>query len=74
MWRIVARTNTFVVSSGVKLLPKEIAGILVGSIAGVVLVGLFVLGARIVRKRKSVAVDLLGPDEGGCSNVRETSA
>lgn len=63
------------VSSGVKLLHKEIAGILVGSIAGVVLlVGLFVLGARIVRKRKSVAVDLLGPDEGGCSDVRETSA
>ena len=75
IWRTVARTNTFEVSGGVKLLPKEIAGIVMGSIAGVVLLaGLFVLGARIVRKRKSVAVDLPGPGEGGYSDVRETSA
>lgn len=59
------------------LLPKEIAGIVVGSIAAVVLlVGLFVLGASIVRKKKSVAVDLPGPSKGGYSDVRqrETSA
>jgi hypothetical protein len=75
VWRTVARTNTFEVSGGVKLLPKEIAGIVVGSIAGAVLLaGLFVLGARIVRKRKSVAVDLPGPGEGGYSDVREASA
>jgi len=56
------------------LLPKEIAGIVVGSIAGVALLAaLFVLGARIVRKRKSVAVNLPGPGEGGYSDVREAS-
>lgn len=75
VWRTVARTNTFEVSGGVKLLPKEIAGIVVGSIAGVVLlVGFFVLGARIIRKRKSLAVDLPGLGEGGYSDVREASA
>ena len=75
VWRTVARTNTFEVSGGVALLPKEIAGIVVGSIAGVVLLaGLFVVGARIVRKRRSVAVDLPGPGEGGYSDVREASA
>lgn len=56
------------------MLPKEIAGIVVGSIAGVALLAaLFVLGARIVRKRKSVAVNLPGPGEGGYSDVREAS-
>jgi len=75
IWRTIARTNTFEVSGGVKLFPQEIAGIVVGSIAGaVLLVGLVILGARIVRKRKSVAVDLPGPGEGGYSDVRETSA
>lgn len=69
------RSNEFKISGGVKLFPKEIAGIVVGSIAAVVLlVGLFVLGARIVRKRKSVVVDLPGPDEGGYSDVREVPA
>lgn len=37
-------------------------------------VGLFVLSARIVRKRKSVAVDLPRPNEGGYSDVREVGA
>lgn len=68
------RSNEFQISGGVKLFPKEIAGIVVGSIAAVaLLVGLYVLGARIVRKRKSVAVDLPGPGEGGYSDVREVS-
>jgi len=59
----------------VALFPKEIAGIVVGSVAAVALLtGLFVLGARLVRKRKSVAVDLPGPDEGGYSDVREVGA
>jgi hypothetical protein len=75
VWRTGARTNNFEISGGVKLFPREIAGIVIGSIAGAVLLaGLFVLGARIVRKRKSVAVDLPGPGEGGYSDVRETSA
>lgn len=57
------------------LLPKEIAGIVVGSIAAVVLLaGLFVLGARIVRKSKSVAVDLPGTSESGYSDVRQREA
>lgn len=34
VWRTVAKTNKFEVSSKAKLLPKEIAGIVVGSIAG----------------------------------------
>jgi hypothetical protein len=69
------RTNEFQISGGVKLFPKEIAGIVLGCIAAVVLlVGLLVLGARIVRKRKSVAVDLPGLGEGGYSDVREASA
>jgi hypothetical protein len=59
----------------VTLFPKEIAGIVVGSLAAVALfVGLFVLSARIVRKRKSVAVDLPRPNEGGYSDVREVGA
>jgi hypothetical protein len=67
--------NTFEVSDGVQLLPKEIAGIFVGSIAEAALVAaLFVLGARIMRKKKTVAVDLPGPSEGGYSDVREASA
>ena len=38
----------------------------------VLLVGGFVLGARVVRKRKSVVVDLPGPrEEGGYSDVRQ---
>lgn len=54
------------------LFPKETAGIVVGSVVAVALsVGLFVLGARVVRKRKSVAVDLPGPSEGGYSDVRQ---
>jgi hypothetical protein len=75
VWRTGARTNTFDISGGVKLLPGEIAGIVVGSIAGAVLLaGLFVLGARFARKRRSLAIDLPGPGEGGYSDVRETSA
>jgi hypothetical protein len=74
-WRTVARTNKFEVSGEAKLLPKEIAGSVVGSIAGAVLLaGLFVLGARIVRKRKTVAVDLPRPGDGGHRDVREASA
>jgi hypothetical protein len=71
----VASSNIFEIDGGVTLFPKEIAGIVVGSLAAVALfVGLFVLSARIVRKRKSVAVDLPGPNEGGYSDVREVSA
>jgi hypothetical protein len=40
----------------------------------VLLAGVFVLVARIVRKRKTVALDLPGPGEGGYSDVREASA
>jgi hypothetical protein len=62
----------FGIEGGVMLFPKEIAGIVVGSLVAVVLlIVLFVLGARIVRKRKSVVVDLPGPGEGGYSDVRE---
>jgi predicted permease len=71
----VASSNVFEIEGGVALFPKEIAGIVVGSLAGVaLLVGLFVVGARLVRKRKSVAVDLPGPEEGGYSDVREVGA
>jgi hypothetical protein len=59
----------------VTLFSKEIAGIVVGSLVGVaLLVGLFVVGARVLRKRKSVVVDLPGPGEGGYSDVREVGA
>jgi hypothetical protein len=59
----------------VTLFPKEIAGIVVGSLVGVaLLVGLFIVGARVLRKRKSVVVDLPGPGEGGYSDVREVGA
>jgi hypothetical protein len=59
----------------VTLFPKEIVGIVVGSLVGVaLLVGLFVVGARVLRKRKSVVVDLPGPGEGGYSDVREVGA
>jgi hypothetical protein len=71
----VASSNIFEIDGGVTLFPKEIAGIVVGSVAAVaLLIGLFVLGARLVRKRKSVAVDLPGPNEGGYSDVREVGA
>jgi hypothetical protein len=57
------------------LFSKEIAGIVVGSLVGVaLLVGLFVVGARVLRKRKSVVVNLPGPGEGGYSDVREVGA
>jgi hypothetical protein len=57
------------------LFPKEIAGIVVGSLVGVaLLIGLFVVGARVLRKRKGVVVDLPGPGEGGYSDVREVGA
>jgi hypothetical protein len=59
----------------VTLFPKEIVGVVVGSLLGVaLLVGLFVVGARVLRKRKSVVVDLPGPGEGGYSDVREVGA
>jgi hypothetical protein len=59
----------------VTLFSKEIAGIVVGSLVGVaLLVGLFVVGARVLRKRKSVVVNLPGPGEGGYSDVREVGA
>lgn len=68
----VASSNVFEIDGGVTLFPKETAGIVVGSVVAVALsVGLFVLGARVVRKRKSVAVDLPGPSEGGYSDVRQ---
>ena len=51
----VASSNIFEIEGGVTLFPKEVAGIVVGILAAVVLlVGGFVLGARVVRKRKSV--------------------
>jgi hypothetical protein len=59
----------------VRLFPKEVAGIVVGSLVGVtLLVGLFAVGARVLRKRKSVVVDLPGPGEDGYSDVREVRA
>jgi hypothetical protein len=73
VWRTGARTNSFDIEGGVRLFPKEIAGIVIGSVAGAVLLaGLSVVAARFVRKRKSLAVDLPGPGEGGYSDVRET--
>jgi hypothetical protein len=62
----------FEIEGGETLFPKEIAGIVVGTLVGAaLLVGLYVIGARIVRKRRNIEVDLPGPSEGGYSDVRE---
>jgi hypothetical protein len=45
---------------------KAIAGITVGTVAGVVLLaGIWVVGVRLWRQRKSLAVDLSERNEGG---------
>ena len=68
----MASSKIFEIDGGVALFPKEIAGIVVGGVAAVALfVGIFALGARIMRRRKSVAVDLPEPSEGGYSDVRQ---
>jgi hypothetical protein len=62
----------FEIEGGETLFPKEVAGIVVGSlVAAALLAGLYVVGARVVRKRRDVEVDLPGPGEGGYSDVRE---
>jgi hypothetical protein len=68
----IASSNVFEIEGGVALFPKEIAGNLVGTlVAAALLVGVYVLGARVLRKKKSVELDLPGPGEGGYSDVRE---
>ena len=45
---------------------KEIAGITVGSVAGLILLaGVWIVGARLWRKRRSLAVDLSEQNDGG---------
>lgn len=56
-------SNSFEIVGGPTLYPKEIAGVVVGTLAGMaLLIGAFVVGARYIRKRKSVAVDLSGEE------------
>lgn len=48
---------------------KEIAGITVGTIAGLAwLAGMWVVGARLLRKRRSLAVDMSEQNGGGYSD------
>lgn len=54
-----ALTNWFEVEGGPTLYPKEIAGVVVGTVvACVLIIAAVVLVPRCVRKRRSVAVDL----------------
>lgn len=58
-----AISGHFEIVGGPKLYPKEIAGVVVGSMAGmVVLVGALLVAARLIRKRRSLAVDLSEPE------------
>lgn len=59
-----ASSEDFSIVGGPKLYPKEIASIVIGSIAGLaLLIVAVVFGARYLRKRRSVAIDL-GPGGG----------
>lgn len=58
-----AINSHFEIVGGPVLYPKEIAGVVVGSVAAMVLlVGACLVAARLIRKRKSLAVDLSEPE------------
>jgi hypothetical protein len=61
------RSNKFeIVGEHRALGSKAIAGITIGTVAGVVLLaGIWVVGVRLWRQRKSLAVDLSERNEGG---------
>lgn len=64
-----ATTNNFEIAGGPTLYPKEIAGIVIGTLAALALfLGVFIVGARCLRKRKSLAVNLSEAPEGGYSD------
>jgi uncharacterized protein (DUF2062 family) len=59
-----AITNSFEIVGGPTLYPREIAGVVVGTLVGMLLLlGIFAAGARFWRKRQSLAVDLSESDE-----------
>jgi uncharacterized protein (DUF2062 family) len=61
-----AITKGFEIVGGPTLYPKEIAGVVVGTLVGLLLLlGIFAASARFWRKRQSVAVDLSESDERG---------
>lgn len=60
-------SNRFEIVGGRRTLGrKEIAGITVGTIAGLAwLAGMWIVGARLLRKRRSLAVDMSEQNGGG---------
>lgn len=61
---VYASSRNFSIVGGPKLYPKEIASIVIGSIAGLaLLIVAVVFGARYLRKRRSVAIDLGSEEE-----------
>lgn len=64
-----ATTNNFEIAGGPTLYSKEIAGVVIGTLAALILFfGVFRVGARCLRKRKSLAVNLSEAPEGGYSD------
>lgn len=62
-------SNTFEIYGGPRLYPKEIAAVVGGTLGALVLLmGIWVVGARVWRKRRNVAVDL---SEGGEGRYRD---
>jgi uncharacterized protein (DUF2062 family) len=65
-----ATTSSFEIVGGPTLYPKEIAGVVVGTLVGLLLLlGIFAAGARLWRKRQSVAVNLSESDERGYTDT-----
>lgn len=63
---VYVSSNKFEIKGGPKLYPKEIAGVVVGTLAGLVLIVVtFAIGARCIRKRRNLAVNLSTVEEGG---------
>jgi hypothetical protein len=61
-----ANSNNFEIYGGPKIYPKELAIIIGATLGGLVLlIAVWVVGARIWRKRRSAAVRLPGGGEGG---------
>jgi uncharacterized protein (DUF2062 family) len=61
-----AITNSFEIVGGPTLYPKEIVGVVVGTLVGMLLLlGIFAAGARFWRRKQSLAVDLSESDERG---------
>lgn len=64
-----ATTNNFEIAGGPTLYPKENAGVVIGTLAALALfLGVFIVGARCLRKRKSLAVNLSEAQEGEYSD------